>query len=111
MFDFKLNLYEEIEIISNDSILKQDEEGMCVTVVITNQRLLILDFPKDLESFRFGKVIMKPSIKEVLFEVPLEDIVEIEPGEEFDKYVLKDEQSFYLADIQTRNYIQNLKKC
>lgn len=111
MFDFKLNISEEIEIISNDSILKQVEEGISVTVVITNQRLLILDFPKDLESFRRGREIMKPFVKEVLFEVSLEDILGIEPGEEFDKYVLKDEQNFYLADIQTRNYIQNLKKC
>lgn len=111
MFDFKLNIGEEIEIISNDSILKHSDEGICVTVVITNQRLLILDFPKDLESFRVGRDIIKPSFKEVLFEVSLEDIVDIEPGEEFDKYMFKNEQSFYLADLQIRNYIETLKKC
>lgn len=93
MFNFELFENENIEIISNDAILKTEDEAISVTVVITNQRLLILDSPKDLESFRVGKQILTPSFKEIIFEVPLEEIISISAGEEFDCYKLKTGES------------------
>ena len=57
MFDLELLQNEKINIISNDSLLEYHDDVESVTVIITNQRFLIFAFPKDSESFRFGRFI------------------------------------------------------
>lgn len=109
MFDFILLEDEEVEIISNETVLKTEDNACLVSSVITNKRLILLDSPKDLEKFRVGKEIFPSVKKEVILEILLDDIKNIIDGDEFDTYQLVDDSYFYLADLQVKNYIRAVK--
>lgn len=108
MFDFKLLEKEEVEIVSDHTLIKYHDSVQKVSTVITNKRLLILDYPKDVESFRFGKEVPSPMKKEILFETELENIISIQKESDFDKYILKDTNYFYLNDDTVTNYLLKL---
>lgn len=88
MYNFKLQKDEQINLISNESILKIDNEEEIVTTIITNKRLLIFNNPKDIESFRIGRTIdtYKQNVMDLIFETPLTNIKEIIKEKNFDKY-------------------------
>jgi len=109
MFDFELLEDEEVEIISNEAILKTGENASLVSAIITNKRIIFLDNPKDLENFRVGRQIFPSVKKEIILEILLDDIRCVMDGEEFDTYELIDGNYFYLADLQVKNYIKALK--
>ena len=46
MFDINLLENEKIVLVDNDSLLKSNNDIINVTTIITNYRLLILDYPK-----------------------------------------------------------------
>lgn len=105
MLDIKLLEDEKIELVSNNSLIKYSKEVVNVSSVITNKRLLLLDFPKDLENFRVGRVIMNPIKKEVIFEADLLDIIDLEKNSEFDKYLLKNGSYFLIKDSEIKEYM------
>lgn len=109
MLDFSLLEDEVVEIISNDTILKTEDDFRLVSSIITNIRLIFLDSPRDLENFRVGREIFRPVKKEVILEVLLDDIKSILDGDEFDTYQLSDGRYFYIADLQVKNYIRAVK--
>lgn len=109
MFDFSLLEDEFVEIISNDTILKIDDDARLVSSIITNKRLILLDCPRDLENFRVSREIFAPAKKEVILEIFLGNINNIIDGEEFDTYQLSDGKHLYLADSQVKNYIKTVK--
>lgn len=109
MFDFFLLKDEEVEIISNETILKTEDDARLVSSIITSKRLILLDSPKDLENFRVGKEIFPSVKKEVILEILLDDIKNIIDGEEFDTYQLMDGKNLFLADLQVKNYIKAVK--
>ena len=96
MFNLKLLDNEEIKLIVKDVLVKTDNDYLNITIVITDKRLLMLDYPKGLEALRFGKMINYPRSLEVVFECDLNDIRFVLEEDEFDKYILKDESYFYL---------------
>lgn len=102
MFDFELLKNEKIEIISDEGLLEYRSRVKEVSVVITNQRFLIFSTPKDIESFRDSYKLNK---KEIIFEVKIDDIETIVTGQDFDKYILKDTNYFYLHDDMIRKYL------
>lgn len=104
MYDYELSKDEEVAIISDDALLKKGDNFFKVTVIVTNQRFLILELPTDLEEFRFGKVINYPIKKEIIFEVPIENIVEVLKEGKNTKYVLDDTNYFYLNDDKIYDY-------
>lgn len=109
MLDFELFKDEKINIISNDSLLEYRNEVEQVSVVITNHRFIIFCLPKDIESFRFGKMIdnFKINKMDIIFETELSNIDKIIIGNDFDKYILKDTNYFYLHDDIIRNYLKD----
>lgn len=109
MYNFKLQKDEQINLISNESILKIDNEEEIVTTIITNKRLLIFNYPKDIESFRIGRIIdtYKQNVMDLIFETPLTNIKEIIQEKNFDKYLLNDTNYFYLQDEQIKEHIKN----
>lgn len=109
MFDFCLLKDEKMNIISNASLLEYCNEVERGSVVITNQQFLIFCLPKDVESFRFGKMIdnFKRNKMEVIFATELSNIDKIIVGNDFDKYILKDTNYFYLHDDIIRNYLKD----
>ncbi len=109
MYEFELQKNEKIELISDESLLWLKEEVIPVSIIITNKRFLIFDFPKDIESFRFGRMINYPNPpkKEIIFETNLDNIKKIVKTSDFVRYILKNDQFFCLAD---KNVYQLLKK-
>lgn len=105
MFNLKLLDDEEIKLIDNDVLLKIDSNYINVTVIITNKRLLILDYPKGLDVLKFGKMINYPEKKEIFFECNLDDITFVLEENDFDKYMVKDKWYFYLQSDEVRNYL------
>lgn len=107
MFEFNLLEKEKITMISNEGLLQIADEYEEVSVIITNQRFLILKNPKDIEKFRIGRMIdtFKSSILELIFETPLENIDDIITNDDFDKYILKDTNYFYLKDNSIKKFL------
>lgn len=108
MFNLKLLDDEEIKLIDNDVLLKTDSDYINVTVIITNKRLLILDYPKGLDALKFGKMINYPEKKEIFFGCNLDDITLIGEENDFHKYMFKDKGYFYLQSDEVRNYLSKM---
>lgn len=95
---------EEIEYISDSAILKVNEQDKNISVILTNQRLLLLDYPSKVNNYEEAlksKAVNYIEKKEVILEVNLSDIISIEN----DKYTLKDTNYFYLKDEELKKYI------
>ena len=107
MFDINLLENEKIVLVDNDSLLKSNNDIINVTTIITNYRLLILDYPKGLNALKFGRMINYPQKKEVIFETELKNIVNINKVKEFYKYTLSDSNYFLLKSKAVQNYLKN----
>ncbi|MCX4364514.1 MAG: hypothetical protein OSJ70_01885 [Bacilli bacterium] len=108
MYEYKLNKDEEVFLISDGGKLKKEKDFFEVTTIITNQRFLILETPKDLENFRVGRSINYPIKKEIIFEIPVTSIVNIEIDNISTKYTLDSTNYFYLDDSMVYNYMKKL---
>lgn len=105
MYDYKLEKNEEVEIISDASLLKKGDNVSEVSVVITNKRFIILELPTDLEGFRMGRTINYPIKKEVIFESPIESIISVEFQDNLVKYSLDNTNYFYMKDDKIYKYM------
>lgn len=95
---------EEIEYISDSALLKVNEQDKNISVILTNQRLLLLDYPSKVNNYEEAlksKAVNYIEKKEVILAVNLSDIISIEN----DKYTLKDTNYFYLKDEELKKYI------
>ena len=97
MFDINLLKNEKIVLVDNDSLLKSNNDIINVTTIITNYRLLILDYPKGLNALKFGRMINYPQEKEVIFETELKNIVNINKVKEF--YTEEEAKQFTRKDF------------
>ncbi len=106
MYNFKKIKGEKIKYISDSAILKKDKDLINISVILTNKRLILLDYPSSVNNFeevlRTSRNVEYIREKEPILIVDLRDIDHIE-NEEFDKYILKDENYFYLQDDQLRS--------
>ena len=98
MYDFKLNKNEEIKLISDNTIIYTDIEEKNVTSIVTNQRLLILDYPSGIynskEDLRISGKMTYIRKKEIICEINLQDI----------KSIIKD-KSYYKIELDNNSYI------
>ncbi len=102
MHNFDIQLGEEILYKNEDNnYIMRDNSDEHVATVLTNKRLLMFinideypDYKKILES----RGIDTSSIKELIMEISLDDIVKIEKEEKYDKYILNDNNCFYITD-------------
>ena len=98
MYDFKLNKNEEIKLISDNTIIYTDIEEKNVTSIVTNQRLLILDYPSGIynsaEDLRISGKMTYIRKKEIICEINLQDI----------KSIIKD-KSYYKIELDNDSYI------
>ena len=95
---------EEIEYISDSALLKVNEQDKNISVILTNQRLLLLDYPSKVNNYEEAlksKAVNYIEKKEVILAVNLSDIISIEN----DKYTLKDTNYFYLKDEELKKHI------
>lgn len=81
MYDFKLNKNEKINLISDNTVIYTDTDKRNVTCIITNQRLLILDYPSGIhnskEDLRISGKMTYIRKKEIICEIKLQNIISI----------------------------------
>ena len=109
MYNIELKNNEQIKEIFDDILLKMGNDNIDVSVIVTNMRFIILSIPKDIESFRVGRVINHPSHKEIIFETDINNIIDIEKEDDYYKYILKDTNYFYLNSNKIYNFIHQNK--
>lgn len=102
MYDLKLNKNEEIKLISDNTIVYTATEERNVTCIITNQRLLILDYPSSIynsaEDLRISGRVTYIRKKEVIGEMNLKDIETIIKETDYYKIKLKNKEYINLND-------------
>ena len=110
MYNFTKLDGEEIVLISDNSILKMEEKELLISTIITNKRMILLDFPNKSKNYeemmrisRGMDYIMK---KEPILIITLHDILTIVEENGFDKYVLSNLDYFYLNDADIKNKIK-----
>ena len=109
MYDLKLNKNEKIVIISdNTQILNQNHE---YTTIITNERLLILDYPSNYhnskEELRILNKMNYIKTKEIILEIKLSQINDIKTKDDNATITFKDGQYITIKDNEI---LSNLKK-
>lgn len=82
MYNFKLFNNEELIKIFDEEYVKQGENEKNTTIVLTNKRVLFMDYIKDDpdEVLRIARGVDYVRYKEVYFTIALEDIEKIEKG-------------------------------
>ena len=114
MYEFKKLDGEEIVLISDDSILKVDGNDKNISTILTNQRLLLFDYPSSVnnyqEAMKVGRGADYIKQKELILDVYISDIVSITLEDGYDKYLLENTNYFYLKDIQIFQKISDLRK-
>ena len=87
MYDLKLKENEEIKLIDDYVLVKNNSEYL--TVIITNQRLLVLDYPSMLynskEDLRISGKLNYIKMKEVVLGKKISEIKEIDDSQEYVK--------------------------
>ena len=105
MYDFKLKNNEEIRLISDDTIIYTDNEEINVTCIITNQRLLILDYPSGIynsaEDLRVSGKMTYIRKKEIVAEINLKDITSIIKENNYYRIELNNKSYINLSDEET----------
>ena len=102
MYDFKLEQNEEVKLISDNTIIYFDKESKNYTSIITNKRLLILDYPSGIynsaEDLRISGRMTYIRKKEVISEIYLNDMVSLENEKQFYKIILKNGKYLNIND-------------
>ena len=109
MLEYILLEKEEIKLLSDKSLLRVENKEIPITTLITNQRMLLFDYPKDEEFFRSGPQI-NPIVrmkKEIILETRLSEIEKIIETDKGSKYVLKNGNYFYLTDSKITSYVNS----
>ncbi len=103
---------EEILLISDESILKKDDKDITISTIVTNKRLILLDYPEKSnnyeEAMRTSRGTDYIKQKEPILIVDLEDIKEIGKEDNFDKYVLNSCNYFYLNNDEVKARLEEL---
>ena len=97
MYNFELQKDEKIKKMYDDIFLKLGNDNVNVSVIITNKRFIIFSIPRDIESFRVGRIINVPYQMEIIFETVIDNIKEIEKMGDYYKYILLDSNYFLLS--------------
>ena len=112
MYNFKIMDGEEIILISDNSLLKKDEDIVEISTILSDKRMILLDFPsKDNnyeEALRTSRGVDYFKMKEVILEINLQDIKDLIPEKEFDQYILTNGNYFYLKDEKIKKEVKKL---
>lgn len=110
MYDFKLKNNEEIKLISDNTIIYTDNEEINVTCIITNQRLLILDYPSGIynsaEDLRISGKMTYIRKKEIVADINLRDITSVTKENNYYKIELNNKGHINLSDEEIIKYLK-----
>ena len=111
MYDLKLKKNEKIELISDNTKIYTDKEIKEYTCIITNQRLLILDYPSSInnpmEDLRISGRMNYVRKKEVVTEINLKNINKIIQNKDYHEIILQNGQYINLNDDTIIDYINH----
>jgi len=112
LYNFNKLDNEEILLISDESILRKDDKEEVISTIVTNKRLILLDYPEESNNYeeamrtsRGADYILQ---KEPILIINLEEIKEIVNENNFDKYMLITSNYFYLNDNEIKTKINEL---
>lgn len=112
MYELEKLKNEEIMFISDNTFLKMDDYEKNVSTIITNQRFLLLDYPSDINNYqeilRLASGANYIKYKELILDVFLDDIVDINVEEKYDKYILSNTNYFYLKDDKVKEFMSRI---
>ena len=112
MYNFNKLDNEEILLISDDSILKVENVHKEISTIVTNKRLILLDYPEKTnnyeETLRTSRGVDYVLQKEPILCVNLENIKEITKENDFDKYILSSSNYFYLNNEAVKIRLKEL---
>ena len=112
MYDFKLNNNEEIKLISDNMVVFTNNKEINVTCIITNQRLLILDYPSGIynsaEDLRMSGKMTYIRKKEVIEAINLKDIKSLIKKNNYYKIEFKNKEYINLNDDDIIEYLNKL---
>ena len=110
MYDFRLNNNEEIKLISDNAIVYSSNDEKNVTCIITNQRLLFLDYPSGVhnsaEDLRISGKMNYIRKKEVIGEVNLKYIENITKESDYYRIEFKNKEYINLIDDDIIGYLK-----
>lgn len=97
MYNFNFIENEKLVEIFDEVLVKQNENEKNTTIALTNKRLLFLDYITNdgLEVLRITNKMNLVRIKEVYYQIKLEDIKSVQE-EEYYQVILKDDTEFEL---------------
>ena len=97
MYNFEKMEHEIIDLIEDDCILLCDRTEKNISIILTNFRLILLDYLSDdyREVMRISRGMNYLKSKEPFLSINLEDLVKVEHGD-YDKYILKNGNYFFL---------------
>lgn len=108
MYNFELFNNEEVVKIFDEIFIKQEENEKTTTIVLTNKRLLFLDYiiPNEgLEALRTSRGVDYIRYKEVYYQIDLNDIVEI-INNEYYLVILNNKMTFEFYNDELYNLLQ-----
>ena len=97
MYNFEKMEHEIIDLIEDDCILLCDGTEKNISVILTNFRLILFDYPSDdyREVMRISRGMNYLKSKEPFLSINLEDLVKVEQRG-YDKYILSNGNYFFL---------------
>ncbi len=108
MYNYKKLKGEVVKYISDDALLKKDNNFVEISIILTNKRLILLDYPSGVNNFeealRTARNVEYMREKEPILTINLKDLDHIETLDE-DKYVLKDGNYFSIREDELRKKI------
>ncbi len=109
MYNYKLLDGEEVILISDNSLLKKDNDNLNISTILTNKRLILLDYPNPVNNYeevlRTSRNMDCIKQKEELYSVSLEQIKTIYQEDNYDKYILNNGDYFFLNDKDIKEKI------
>lgn len=109
MYNFELVDNEEIIKIFDEVFIKQEENEKNTTIILTNKRLLFLDYvtPNEgLEVLRIARGLDYIKYKEIYYQIDLNDIENIISGKYY-QIILKNKMTFEFNDEELYNLLKN----
>ena len=107
MYNLNLSNNEKVLLIDDNILIKNKEKYY--TIIITNERLLILDYPNVFhnsnEDLRTSGKMNYIKMKEIIESINLALIKNIEEGDAYSKIIFKNDS--YL-EIKSKNVIQKI---
>ncbi len=113
MYDFKLLDNEKIKFITDDSKIYEKNNYENYTIIITNLRLLVLNYPSNInnsmEDLRSSQRLFYIKKKEVIFEIDLNKILKFEISKNILKLFISKENYLIIKDNSLLNFLKEEK--